>query len=124
MSRGVKLTQVILAMIAIALVTSLFLGGLVRGQNRDQPASPNSPGPTTPAPPKDGERMPGMPEKPISEHETFAPEGKENPDRQLTYAAQGSPKVEFLASLGSHEKYATQVVTWEKCEQGDGQCAR
>ena len=44
MSRTVKLTQVILAVIAVGLVVALFTGGLVRGQSRDEPASPSTTG--------------------------------------------------------------------------------
>ena len=47
MSRRVNLIQGVLALIAIALVTTLFLGGFVGGTNRDEPASPNTPGPAT-----------------------------------------------------------------------------
>lgn len=124
MSRKVLIIQVVLGMIAISLVMALFLGGMVRGQNRDEPASPNTPGPVTPSAPSAGDRMPGVPEVPASDHEMLPLEGPRNPDRQLDYEPSGEPQVEFLDSLGSYEAYATQVVTWEACESGEGQCAK
>ncbi|SDZ01819.1 alpha/beta hydrolase [Tessaracoccus flavus] len=123
MSRSVKVTQTILGMIAIALVGALFLSGMVRGQNRDQPASPTTPGPHTPSAPAQGERLPGIPEQPIEGRETLPLDGPANPDRQLDYEPATAPKVEFLDSLGDHLAYATQVVDWELCESGEGQCA-
>lgn len=124
MSRRVKLTQIVLGMLAVALVVALFLGGMVRGQNRDEPASPNTAGPHTPSAPAEGERMPGMPERPIDQIETLPPEGPVNPDRQLDYRASGEPEVEFLDPLGDHLAYATQVVDWKACAEGEGQCAK
>ncbi len=124
MSRSVQVTQAILAMIAIALVLVLFLGNLIQGQSRDVPASPTTVGPHTPDPLADDERMPGIPEKKISEYETFPAEPDQNADRQLDYLASGTARVEFLDSLGDYEKYANQVVDWKLCDDSEAsQCA-
>lgn len=124
MSRSVKVTQMILAMIALALIGSLFIGGMVGGRNRDQPASPTRTGTETPSPVPSGERMPGVPATPVPEHPTMAPVSNANADRQLSYEPQGEPSVEFEESLGSYEKYATQSVEWSECtEGGRPQCA-
>lgn len=124
MSRTVQVTQAVLAMIAVALVASLFLGGMVGGRNRDVPVSPNTPGPTTPPPVTGGARMPGVPEVPVDEHATFPAKPGLNADRQLEYQPDGDPVVEFLPSLGGLAAYATQVVDWALCDDGSGaQCA-
>lgn len=125
MKRSVQVTQIILATLAIALVVSLFLGNLIQGQSRDVPASPSTVGPVTPKPVPEGARMPGVPEKKISEYETFPAKKDENRDRLLDYKAQGTPRVEFEKSLGDYNAYATQVVNWELCADSDtSQCAR
>ncbi|GAA4890854.1 alpha/beta hydrolase [Tessaracoccus lubricantis] len=118
MSRSVKVTQMILAMIALALVGALFLGGMVGGRSRDTPASPTRPGPVTPSPVPSGQRMPGVPATPVAEQPTVSPVEDPNPDRQLDYRAQGEPSVDFLDGLGSYQEYATQTVEWEECAQG------
>lgn len=123
MSRRVTLIQGVLTLIAIALVATLFLGGFVGGTNRDEPASPNTPGPATPSPLATGARMPGVPEVPVDEHETFPEEPAQNADRQLDYEAAGAPQVSFLPSEGGLAAYASQVVEWERCAEGSGQCA-
>ena len=124
MSRRVKLTQMILTMIAIALVGTLFLGGMVGGRNRDQPASPTRPGEVTPSAVPEDERMPGIPVKPIAEHEVMDFDiATPNADRQLDYEPQGEPSVDFLDGLGEYEEYATQVVEWEDCASDRAQCA-
>lgn len=123
MSRRVNLIQGVLTLIAIALVTTLFLGGFVGGTNRDEPASPNTPGPATPSPLATGARMPGVPEVPVDEHETFPEEPAQNADRQVGYEAAGAPQVSFLPSEGDLAAYASQVVEWKRCEEGSGQCA-
>ena len=123
MSRRVKLTQIVLSFIAIALVASLFLGGLVGGRNQDPPASTSTTGPQTPSAIPEGERMPGVPEKPIAEHAVFPAEPNENADRQLDYVPSGTVAVEFADSLGDYAAYATQVVNWQQCASGEGQCA-
>lgn len=123
MSRRVNLIQGVLALIAIALVTTLFLGGFVGGTNRDEPASPNTPGPATPSPVASGARMPGVPEVPVDQHATFPDEPTRDADRLLGYEADGTPEVAFLPSLGDLAAYAGQVIDWEVCAEGDGQCA-
>ena len=125
MSRTVKLTQVILAVIAVGLVVALFTGGLVRGQSRDEPASPSTTGPVTPSAPADGARMPGVPEVPVADHALLPAEDDANADRQLDYTPSGDPSVEFEDSLGDLTSYATQVVDWEACQESDigAQCA-
>ncbi|AQP49076.1 hypothetical protein BW730_17830 [Tessaracoccus aquimaris] len=125
MKRSIQVTQIILATLAIALVVSLFLGNLIQGQSRDVPASPSTVGPVTPKPVPAGARMPGVPEKKVSEYETFPAKKNENRDRLLDYAAQGTPRVEFEKSLGDYNAYATQVVNWELCADSDtSQCAK
>ncbi|MHA7861286.1 alpha/beta hydrolase [Tessaracoccus sp. Y36] len=124
MSRSVKVAQMILAMIALALVGALFLGGMVGGRSRDTPASPTRPGTVTPSPVPSGSRMPGVPEKAISEQPTMPPVDNANADRQLDYQAEGQPSVDFLDGLGGYGEYATQTVEWEECgEGGRAQCA-
>lgn len=124
MSRSVQVIQMILAAIAIALVGALFLGNMLGGRSRDVPASPNTVGPYTPDPLAEGERMPGMPEKKISEYETFPAGKNDNADRQTDYKASGTPRVEFLDSLGGYSDYASQVVDWELCPDSQkAQCA-
>lgn len=124
MSRKVRLTQTILAFIAIMLVSTLFLSGMTRGASRDVPASPNSPGPVTPSPVGDGQRMPGVPVVPVDEHETFPQETTLDPDRQLDFEPSGDPTVTFEPGLGKLEAYAQQVVDWQLCDDGSGsQCA-
>lgn len=125
MSRRVTLIQAVLALIAITLVSTLFLGGFVGGRNRDQPASPHTPGPATPSPLAAGARMPGMPEVPVEDHETFPDEPGRDADRQLDYQPIDTPEVEFVAPAGGLEAYATQVVDWELCDEdaSAGQCA-
>lgn len=124
MSRGVKATQMILTMIALALVGALFLGGMVGGRNRDQPASPTRPGEATPSAVPEGQRMPGVPEIPVEEQPVMALDiDTPNADRQLAYEAQGEPSVDFLDGLGAYGDYATQVVEWEECASGRAQCA-
>lgn len=127
MSRSVQITQTILAAIAISLVLALFIGNLVGGQSRDVPASPSTVGPQTPKPLNDGERMPGIPEKPIGEYETFPARPNQDADRQLGYTAKGTPRVDFLESLGGYEAYAAQVVDWQPCASSEhpaSQCAK
>ncbi len=125
MSRTVTTIQVILGSIAFSLVMVLFLTGMVAGQKRDQMAEPPAPseGEQSGAPVDPGKRVPGMPEKKLSEYETFPEAGKKNPDRQLEYKAEGKPSVEFRDSLRSHEAYATQTVEWKTCAGGDASCA-
>lgn len=124
MSRSVNLVQTVLAVIALALVATLFMGGLVGGTNRDEPASPTTPGPVTPSAVDPGARMPGVPERPIAEHETFPAKAGQNADRLLDYRPSGEPSVDLLPSAGSLEAYATQVVDWALCDDGSGgQCA-
>ncbi|MDO5678502.1 MAG: alpha/beta hydrolase [Propionibacteriaceae bacterium] len=123
MSKRIKTIQLILTMISIALVAAVFLGGMVGGRAQDPPASPTRPGKVTPSPVPEGGRMPGMPVRPIAEHELMTWDvATPNPDRQLGYEPQGEPSVDFLDGLGSHAKYATQVVEWEECG-GPAQCA-
>lgn len=120
MSRSVQITQIILATIALSLVAALFLGNLIApGRSPDVPAPTVTSGPSTPQPVEKGERMPGVPEKKISEYETFPAEPNENANRQLTYEAKGTPRVEFQASLGDYADYAGQVVRWEKCADSE-----
>lgn len=125
MSRSVTITQTVLAFIAVALVAALFLGGLARGQSQDQPASPTKTGPTTPSAPAAGERMPGVPERPVAEHQLLPAKADADADRQVGLEATGTPRVEFLDSLGDLEAYATQVVDWQPCADSEhGQCAK
>ncbi|HSO68577.1 MAG TPA: alpha/beta fold hydrolase [Arachnia sp.] len=124
MSRRVNLVQAVLGMIALALVATLFMGGFVGGTNRDEPASPNTPGPATPSAVEPGARMPGVPERPIAEHETFPAKAGQNEDRLLDYEPTGQPSVDFLPSAGDLQAYASQVVDWALCDDGSGgQCA-
>ncbi len=125
MSRWTHVTQGVLAMIAIALVSTLFLGGMVGGGKApDQPASSSSPGPVEPTAPAEGERMPGTPEQPLDSYATFpAPENR-NADRQVAYESTATPRVEFLDSLGDQAAYATQKFEWKLCDDDSGdQCA-
>ena len=124
MSRSVRVTQAILATVALALVLVLFMGNLFQGQSRDVAASPTTVGPQTPEPLADGERIPGIPEKPIAQYETFPLVSGRNADRQLDYQAAGTIRVEFLESLGDHQAYANQVVDWKLCDDSEvSQCA-
>lgn len=123
MSKRVKVTQLILTMIAIALVAAVFLGGMVGGRATDPPASPTRPGEVTPSPVPEGARMPGVPAIPVAEQELMELDvPTPNPDRQLAYAAQGQPSVDFLDGLGSYAEYAAQVIEWEECSP-PAQCA-
>lgn len=127
MSRSVQITQAVLALIAISLVLALFIGNLVGGQSRDVPASPSTTGPQTPEPVAEGARMPGIPEKAVDQYETFPDKADKDADRQVGYKAAGTPRVEFLDSLGGYESYASQVVDWEECESSENeasQCAK
>ena len=83
-------------------------------------SDPASPSPTGSVAPAQGQ--PGVPVKPISEHETWpAPEGR-NRDRQLDYKGNGNPTVELPAALGDNlAAYTRQQLTWEKC--GEAECA-
>lgn len=125
MSRTVTTIQVILGSIAFSLVMVLFLTGMVGGQKRDQEAGPAAPseGEQTGASVDPGKRVPGMPEKKLSEYETFPDAAPKNPDRQLDYKAQGRPSVEFKKSLTTHEAYATQTVEWSACAGDSASCA-
>lgn len=125
MSRSVQVIQAVLAVIAISLVGSLFLGNLFGGSSRDVPASPTTVGPATPEPLADGERMPGMPERDLSRYETMPAEDHADADRQVDFTATSAPRVEFLDSLGDHAAYASQVVDWTLCPDSEtSQCAK
>ncbi len=124
MSRKVRLTQTILGVIALTLVATLFLSGMAGGRSRDVPASPNTPGPATPGPLDDDERLPGVPVVPVAQHDTFPAEPDRNEDRRPGYEPSGEPDVDLPDGLGGIEDYAAQVVDWEFCEGGAGaQCA-
>ncbi|MFT3887909.1 MAG: alpha/beta hydrolase [Arachnia sp.] len=125
MSRWVKVTQVILAIVAAVLVASLFAGGMVGGASRDQPATPKPSGEPSALPLPEGARLPGVPEKPVKDHALLPAVENANADRQLDYKPKGDPQVTFLDSLGDLRAYATQVVAWKKCEDSDtSQCAK
>lgn len=116
MSRAVQSIQMVLGVIAIGLVVALFAMGMVGGRNRDEQAQPvPSEGPQSGEPVTPGQRLPGMPERDLSEHETLPEPGNRNAERQLAYEAQGASSVALEDSLGEYEAYATQTIDWTTC---------
>lgn len=110
--------QSLLVMLAIGVVVSFFLSGALSGKSQDRPvtASPldQSPPPVDPNGPQ-----PGVPAKPVAEHETWPDEPGKNADRQLDVT---SSSADLPDALGDElPAYWSQVVKWRKCE--DNLCA-
>ena len=48
-----------------------------------------------------------------------------NADRQLGYEAKGTPRVDFLDSLGDLRAYAGQKLDWKRCDDSEAsQCTK
>ena len=125
MSRWVKVTQVFLGIVAAVLVASLFFGGMIGGQSRDPQATPKPSGAPSAAPLPEGSRLPGEPERPIAEHDLLPAVENANADRQLGYEAKGTPRVDFLDSLGDLRAYAGQKLDWKRCDDSEAsQCTK
>ena len=123
MDKGLRLTQVVICFLCVALVLSLFAFGMVGGgASPDQP--PPTVRPTKQAPRKveQGQRLPGELARPLKDLEVFNTNETLNPDRQTSYQAKGSPKVQLPDSLGDLKAYAEQPVAWEPC--GEALCAK
>ncbi|MCC2594400.1 alpha/beta hydrolase [Tessaracoccus sp. OS52] len=112
-------TQGLLVVVAIGLVASFFLGGMVGGAPRDTPASPSaSPSEQSGAPVQPGDPQPGVPQMPVAEHETWPTEPELNPDRQLDVEA-AAPTVDLEEPLSQDlTGYWTQSVNWAACGEG------
>lgn len=120
--------QTLCITLAIGLVVSFFVFGLLGGQGeQDETPSPSpevsaSPGTepsgdSTPTP----EQGPGVPVKPISEMEVWPEEEGHNQDRQLDHAG-GEPDVEFPEAPSQDlTGYWDQELVWEPC--GEAECA-
>lgn len=122
MDRKLRLTQVVIGFLCVALVFSLFAFGLVGGgQPTDQ--QPPSVAPTS-QPPREvpaGSRLPGELARPLKDLEVFPSDTELNPDRKTDYQPQGKPAVEFPDSLGDLKAFAEQSVEWKPC--GEALCA-
>jgi len=114
---------VLLAMLAIGLSVGVVLSTVGGGTGQADPVPTGTAGTETPRPVPQGERMPGVPERPIGELATFERPATANADRQLGYETSGSPSVEFPDGLGSLEAYAAQTVTWRRCDEDAASCA-
>lgn len=123
MKRGkwVNGAQVLCVVLAIGLVASFFLGGMFTGgAPADTPVEPQEPSTTAGEPVAEGDPQPGVPGKPVAEHETWDLEDATSPDRQLDYAAQGEPDVELADAPGADlAAYWTQGIEWQPCNEGD-----
>ncbi|MDO5083987.1 alpha/beta hydrolase [Arachnia propionica] len=119
----VSWVQRLLILIAIGLVVSFFVGGMVLP--RQQPESSPTPGeaePSVQTPPAVGTQQPGVPSVPVAEHETWDDPSGLNPDRQVTYEGAGAPSVTLPAALGDTlQPYWEQTLEWTDCQ--GGQCA-
>lgn len=110
-----------LAVLAVSLTAGLVLSVVGGGWG----SAPAEPPPTTQPgrPVEPGERMPGVPETPVGELETFDRPADANADRQLDYQPSGTPSVTLPDGLGSLEAYAAQEVAWRSCDDGAAACA-
>ncbi|MGV8845069.1 alpha/beta hydrolase [Tessaracoccus sp.] len=110
--------QGVVAVIAIALVATFFLTGMVGGSVSPGPAPSASPSPSVEKPPAidPAGPQPGVPLVPVEEHATWAISSALNPDRQLDQ--QGSPGgVALPTALGSDlTGYWSQSVDWSACD--------
>ncbi|SDL79255.1 alpha/beta hydrolase [Tessaracoccus oleiagri] len=123
MDRGLRLTQTVIGFLAVALVASLFLFGMVGGgapADQQPTVSPSA----RPSPSELGEedRLPGELPEPLDSIEVFDVDEELNPDRQLDYEAQGDPGVEFAAGLPDLRAYAEQSLDWAECGEAT-ECA-
>lgn len=108
--------QALTVLVAIGLVSSFFLFGMVGGQPADQPVPSADPTEQTP-PPVDPDAQPGVPAVPVEEQEMWELEEGLNPDRQLDYRA--SSDVDLPEALGEDlAAYWEQVVAWGPCDGG------
>ena len=85
MDKGLRLTQVVICFLCVALVLSLFAFGMVGGgASPDQP--PPTVRPTKQAPRKveQGQRLPGELARPLKDLEVFNTNETLNPDRQTS----------------------------------------
>lgn len=118
--RRLRSVQVMLAVLAVSLTFGLILsvigGGAGPAPSQQTPST--EPGRSV-AP---GERMPGVPETPVDELETFDRPSEANADRQLDYQPSGTPSVEFPDGLGSLAAYAAQDLEWRSCDEGAAAC--
>lgn len=89
--------------------------------NEGDPQAPGSAQPPNPV--REGQRMPGVPEKPVTQWARFETPKGANKDRQLGYAPSGTPSVEFRDGLGALEAYAAQSLLWRNCDQDMATCA-
>ncbi|HMR49596.1 MAG TPA: alpha/beta hydrolase [Arachnia sp.] len=122
---GVRLrsVQVLLAMLAVGVTAGVVLAALGGGAGPAQPQPTAPAGTETPSPVPQGERMPGVPERPIGELATFERPATANANRQLDYEPSGAPSVEFPDGLGGLDAYATQPVAWRSCGGNTAHCA-
>ncbi|NLE96757.1 MAG: alpha/beta hydrolase [Propionibacterium sp.] len=115
MDRGLRLTQIVIGFLCVALVASLFLFGMVGGgapPDQEPTVAPTSEGPREVA---DGERLPGELARPLSDIDRFDVDETLNPDRQLAHEPAGEPQVEFAEPLADLRAYAEQGVDWKAC---------
>ena len=120
----VSWVQRLLILIAIGLVVSFFIGGMVlpKGQAPEPSATSSQVEPSVQAPPPVGSQQPGVPTVPVAEHETWDDPAGLNPDRQLDYDGTGTPSVTLPAALGDTlQPYWEQALEWTPCD--GGQCA-
>lgn len=110
--------QVLCVVLAIGLVASFFMGGMLTGgAPADQPVEPQEPTTQAGEPVEEGDPQPGVPTVPVAEHETWDIQEELNPDRQLDYTSSEEPEVEFQdAPSADLAGYWTQAVDWEPCE--------
>ncbi|MGO1487758.1 MAG: alpha/beta hydrolase [Arachnia sp.] len=118
----VGLTQGVVVLLVVALVSSFFFLGMAGGPLPDPPAPAPQPSLQTPPPVESSGPQPGVPVVPVEDHEMWDFDGDLNEDRQLSVTSDDSD-VSLPEALGTDlAPYWSQTVEWEAC--GEELCAR
>lgn len=121
MDRRLRVTQIVVGVLIVAIVASLFLFGMVGGgkpADQKPTAAPAAPSSSPPRKVEEGQRLPGELAKPLDQVERFEDKAPRNPDRQLDYKPTVEPSIELAKGLTDLRAYAEQEVKWSDCGRG------
>ncbi len=118
----VGLTQGLVVLLVVALVSSFFFLGMAGGPIPDPPAPPQVPSVQTPPEVDPTEPQPGVPPVPVDEHEMWDRGEELNEDRQLNAGTDATADALPEALGDDLEPYWEQEVDWQPC--GEELCAQ